>query len=332
VRILLVSQMYPGPAAPDLGTFVAQIERALRGRGHDVELAVLDRRTGGKLRHLELARAARARARAFRPDVVYAHFLVPAGLAAALGARGTPLVVTAHGRDVRNVGTIAGVAAATRFVVGRAAAVVAVSDYLRRELEAKVPEARGKTEVVSSGVDLERFALADAPPSAPAFLCLGALSERKNVVRLADAFERLGDGTLTFAGDGPLRTRLEGRANVRLLGSVAHDAVPGLIAEATVVCQPSLLEPLGQALLEGMACGRSVVATRVGGPPEFVPPEAGVLVDPLDDDGLVEALRTAAALPVPNGAARAAASEHDVRRQAERIELILERARRGPRA
>src|ERR671924_373132 len=56
VRILLVSQMYPGPDAPDLGTFVAQVERALVERGHEVQRAVLDTRAGGKLRYLELAR------------------------------------------------------------------------------------------------------------------------------------------------------------------------------------------------------------------------------------------------------------------------------------
>ncbi|MGZ4407369.1 MAG: glycosyltransferase, partial [Gaiellaceae bacterium] len=87
------------------------------------------------------------------------------------------------------------------------------------------------------------------------------------------------------------------------------------------------------ALLEGMACGRSVVATRLGGPPEFVPPEAGVLVDPLDVEALTEALRTAAAFPRPNGAAREAAAAHNVRRQAERIEEILSLAVVGdPRA
>ena len=93
-----------------------------------------------------------------------------------------------------------------------------------------------------------------------------------------------------------------------------------------MLAQPSLVEPLGQALLEAMACGRSVVATRIGGPPEFVPPEAGVLVDPLDVDALARALAQAAALPCPNDAAREATAEHDVRRQAERIEAILSRA------
>jgi glycosyltransferase involved in cell wall biosynthesis len=328
VRILLVSQMYPGPDAPDLGPFVRQVELALRERGHELELAVLDSRGGGKRRYLDLLNRTRAAA---KPDVVYAHFLVPSGLVAAL-AGGAPLVVTAHGRDVRNVGELPGVARATRFVVRRAATVVCVSEYLRRELELRVPEARGKTEVVSSGVDLERFAPAPAPPGPPRFLCVGSLTERKNVLRLANAFDRYGHGMLTFVGDGPLRPKLQGRPGVFLLGRLPHDEIPAQLAEATVLCQPSLIEPLGQSLLEGMAAGRPVVATRIGGPPEFVPPGAGVLVDPLDEDALTDALAAAAALPVPNEAGRAAAAAHDVRLQAERIEAILARAARGPRA
>ena len=325
MRILLVSQMYPGPGAPDLGVFVAQLERALSERGHEIELAVLDSRTGGKRRYATLAVGTLQAARRFRPDVVYAHFLVPSGLIGALASR-APLVVTAHGRDVRNVGSIRGMATLTRRTVARAAAVIAVSDYLRRELEAKVPEARGKTEVIDSGVDLERFRVEPAPADGPRFLCLGALSERKNVVRLADAFAQVGDGTLTFVGDGPLRPRLEGRANVELAGAVGHDEIPKRIAQSHVVCQPSLIEPFGQAVLEAMACGRSVVATRIGGPPEFVPPDAGVLVDPLDVEALAHALRQAAALPSPNRAARAAAEGHDVREQARKVEEVLERA------
>jgi glycosyltransferase involved in cell wall biosynthesis len=212
--------------------------------------------------------------------------------------------------------------------------VIAVSDYLRRELETKVPEARGKTDVVDSGVDLERFrgATPAVALGSPAFLCVGSLTERKNVVRLADAFARIGRGSLTFVGDGPLRTALEGRPGVRVVGRVPHDEVPQWLAAADVVCAPSLIEPFGQSVLEAMACERSVVATRIGGPPEFVPPEAGILVDPLDVDALARALVSAAGLPRPNGAARAAAAEHDVTRQAARVEAILERACRDRRA
>ena len=323
MRILVVSQMYPGPADPDLGTFVAQQVDALRARGHHVDLAVLDRRAGGRRRFLELRRRVRAAA---TPDVVWAHFLVPAGLFAM--EVDAPLVVTAHGRDVRNVGELHGIATLTRRVVRRAATVIAVSDYLRRELEDRVPEARGKTEVVDSGVDLERFAAATsaAELERPAFLHVGSLTERKNVVRLADAFARLGRGSLTFVGNGPARSALKERPNVTLVGRVPHDEVPRWLAAADVVCGASLIEPFGQALLEGMASGCSVVATRVGGPPEFVPPDAGVLVDPLDLGELARALELAASFPSPNEAARAAAAGHSLTRQVERMEEILRRA------
>src|ERR671923_3802 len=170
-----------------------------------------------------------------------------------------------------------------------------------------------------------------APDGPTAYLCVGSLIERKNVLRLADAFARLGEGTLTFVGDGPLRPALEERPGITVTGRVGHDEIPARLAASQVLCQPSLIEPFGLALLEGMAAGRSVVATRVGGPPEFVPVEAGALVDPTDVDDIVRGLRAAAALPCPNEAARRAAEAHDVRRQADRIQAILERAARGRR-
>ncbi|MDQ3875268.1 MAG: glycosyltransferase [Actinomycetota bacterium] len=329
MRILLVSQMYPGPRDPDLGTFVRQLELALRDRGHEVGLAVLAGRVGGKRRWLELARRTAAAARRFRPQVVYAHFLVPTGLIGAL-ASGAPLVVTAHGQDVANVGAIPGVGWATRAVVRRATTVIAVSDYLRRRLEDTVPEAVGKVQVIDSGVDLDRFSVRPPPPGPTSYLCVGSLTERKNVVRLARAFGQIDDATLTFLGDGPLRPRLERKPRVTLAGAVPHETIPEWIGRAHVVCQPSLVEPFGQAVLEAMACGRSVVATRVGGPPEFVPDGAGVLVDPYDEDEIAAGLRRAAALPRPNPAALAAAALHDVRLQAEKVEAVLERAITGP--
>ena len=332
--------MYPGPDDPDLGVFVQGLAHALAERGHELERAVVDQRGGGRRRHLALARDVARASRRFHPNVVYAHFLVPAGLAAGLGSR-APLVVTAHGQDVANVGSVPGVRAATRYVVGRASSVIAVSEWLRARLELAVPAAAGKTRVVDCGVDLERFAPRPAEdarrelgwrPSGTAFLCLGSLTERKNVLRLARAFERHGEGSLAFVGDGPLRAALEGRPGIALAGRVPHERVPTWIAACDVLCQPSLAEPFGLATLEALASARSVVATRVGGPPEFVPAEAGILVDPADEDALVDALERAATLPRPNLAARAAAEAHDVRTQAARVEEILERAAGGRRA
>ena len=341
MRILLVSQMYPGRDTPDLGSFVATMEQALAARGHEIERAVVDTR-GGRGRHAGLAADVLRTARAFRPDVVYAHFLVPAGLLAALAGR-APLVVTAHGQDVENARRNRAARSATAFTVRRAHAVVAVSAWLLGRLVEVVPAAQAKSTVIDVGVDLERFSVRDAgearasvgwAPAGTGFLCLGTLSERKNVLRLARAFEQRGEGELTFVGDGPLRGALEGRAGIHLAGAVAHEEVPTWLAAADVVCQPSLMEPFGLSTLEGLATGRSVVATRVGGPPEFVPAGAGVLVDPSDDDSVRAGLDEAALLPRPNRDARRAAEAHDVRRQAERVEELLLRAAasRDPRA
>ncbi len=336
MRILLVSQMYPGPAAPDLGVFVADLARELEKRGHELAYAVVARRGGSRAKYARLASDAVREARRFRPEVVYGHFLFPAGGAAAAAARTARagLVVTAHGQDVRNIGSIPGFGTATRLAL-RSARVIAVSDFLRRELLARLPELDGRVDVIDCGVDLERFHGRDAGElrarlgwegEPPFYLCVGTLEERKNPVRLADAFARLDQGSLAFVGDGPLRGALEGRPRVRLVGRVAHEAVADWVGACDVLCQPSLVEPFGQALLEALAGERSVVATRVGGPPEFVPSGAGVLVDPTSVDAIAAGLRAAADLPTPNLAARAAAAAHDVRVQAERVERVLQEA------
>src|SRR6185312_1240988 len=310
--------MYPGPDAPELGTFVADLEAALAARGHELERAVVDHR-GGRSRHLALAYDVAATARRFRPEVVYAHFLVPAGLLAVLAGR-APVVLTAHGQDVANAERSRAIRAATRHAVRRAAAVVA--------------EASGRVEVIDCGVDLDRFAplppgearaAVGWTPDGTGFVCVGALSERKNVLRLARAFERRSEGSLAFVGDGPLRGALTGQSGITTVGAVPHEGVVQWLNAADVVCQPSLVEPFGLVTLEAMACGRSVVATRVGGPPEFVLPGAGVLVDPEDEDALVDALEAAARLPRPNAVAREAAQAHDIVTQVARVEDVLRR-------
>ena len=325
MRILVVSQFWPSEADPDLGAFIPPIVRELEARGHEVERAVIDRRGAGRRGDARLLRDAVRLALRRRPDVIFAHFLLPAGLAATAAsyAARRPLVVMAHGQDVENAVASAAVRRATAAVVRRAHTVIFNSAYLRDRL----PIAARRSEVIDCGVDLERFrpqphvAMQDLT-----LLFVGSLIERKNVIRLRDAFEQLGRGRLVVLGDGPLRAELEGRDGIELRGRVPHDAVAEHMAQADVVVLPSEREPLGQVLLEGMAMERSVVATNVGGPPEFVTPEAGALVDPHDVASIRAGLEHAASLPSPNAAARRVAEEHDVRRQVQRMEAVLLRA------
>jgi glycosyltransferase involved in cell wall biosynthesis len=337
---LLVTQMWPSPENPDLGSFLVPLTRELEEQGHEIEVASISRRGGLPTKYARLTREARGAARRNRPDVVFAHFLFPSGAAGALAARaaGVPLVVMAHGQDVANLGKIPGVTAATRWVLGKSAGVIANSHWLADRLTSRIPVDEAKLEIIDCGVDLDAFAPRDQASArrelgwdgkGPAFLCVGSLIERKNVVRLADAFGDLGRGRLTFVGDGPLRERLEGQPGVRVTGRLPQSEVPRWIAACDVLCQPSLIEPFGQATLEAMAMERTVVATSVGGPPEFVTPETGVLIDPADPDALKPALELAASKPSPNPAARKAAAEHDVERQAARMAAVLERAVAG---
>jgi glycosyltransferase involved in cell wall biosynthesis len=335
MRILLVSPMYPGPEVPDFGIFVKQIADELERQGHELERAVIDQRGGSRAKYARLTKDAVAAARRFRPDAVYAHSLFPAGAAGAAAARvaGARLVVTAHGQDVRNIGSMPGVALATKAVVRQAAAVIAVSSFLRTELEAKLPSARGRVHVIDSGVDLDRFRHRPAPEARaevgwggdePFFLAAGTLHEVKNPVRMAEAFVGLGHGSLAFVGDGPLRSRLLGRPGVKLVGRVPHNDVTTWMAACDVFCQPSLGESFGQTILEAFATERPVVASRIGGPAELVTPETGVLVEPTSVDSIRDGLRAALELPRPNPAARAEAQKHDVQLQARRIAAVLE--------
>jgi len=337
MRIELVTQMWPSPVNPDLGSFLVPLAREFERRGHEVEVAAISRRGGAPTKYASLVAKSVATARRSRPDVVFAHFLFPAGAAGAAAAIAgrCPLVVMAHGTDVDNLGRIRGVRAATARVIARSAAVISNSRWLAGRLTAAIPAAAAKIEIADCGIDLEAFAPAAAGPArerlgwdgeGPAFLCVGSLIERKNVIPLADAFAAVGRGRLAFVGDGPLRPQLEDRPGVRIVGRIPQSDVPEWVAACDVLCQPSQIEPFGQAALEGMAMERSVIATTNGGPPEFVPPEAGVLVDPDDEAALPAALERAAAMPTPNHAAREAARLHDVRTEAAKMLAVLERA------
>jgi glycosyltransferase involved in cell wall biosynthesis len=336
MRILLVSNMYPSPERPDYGVFVARLADALRARGNDVRDVVLHAGDRGPIAtpraYARLGRQARAAVAEHRPDVVYAHFLVPTGLVAI--ATRVPYVITAHGADVRNMRRSPVVAALTKRVLRRSAAVICVSEYVAAQLAA--PE--GVTvEVIDCGVDTARLRpvprAQDVNGKGPRFLYIGSLTRRKNVERLQQAFAKLGGGTLTIVGGGPLEAELRATAPVgtRFAGVLSSDGVAAEIAKADVVCLPSLEEPQGQALLEALACGRPVVATRVGGPAEIVTPRIGALVDPLDVDSIAAGMLAAAALPVPSQEAVRVAAEHALPIQAEKVEAVLARAAdRGP--
>jgi glycosyltransferase involved in cell wall biosynthesis len=346
LSILCVSNMFPGPSDPDYGAFVADMCRELADQGNHVETAVIRTRSAGWLRsplkYGRLTTAAVARAR--NAQVIYGHYLFPTGaVAAAAGhAHGVPWVLTAHGRDVRNLERPA-LRRASRPGIEGAGALIVVSEYLRDRLGAHgfaLPE----THVVNMGVSLERFRIGDRRAAralvgldgdGPVVLAVGGLTERKNPLTLLRAFRRLHaderSARLVFVGDGPLSREIDltaanlgvGAAVIRP-GSVPHDRVPDWMAACDVLAVVSTVEPLGQVALEALASGRPVVATTIGGTQEIVPPEGpGRHVDPSDPDAIADALAELLASRPDPEACRAAAAPHALEIQAGRVVAIL---------
>jgi glycosyltransferase involved in cell wall biosynthesis len=262
---------------------------------------------------LSLRRAVGALLSDRRYDVVHAHWVVPnaALVVDIVRAHRVPFVVSVHGSDVflaersRAAGALA---AAALEAAGR---VTACSEDLRRRAVALgAPEARTRT--VPYGVDTAAApagpcaamrARLGAPPGARLVLALGRLVEKKGLGPLVQAAAGLRDVHVAIAGAGDLREPLrrqveELRAPVSLVGPIEHTEVPSALAAADVVAVPSVVDHAGNVdglpnvLLEAMAAGRAVVASRVAGIPDVVQDGAnGVLVPPGDVGALRAALQ-----------------------------------------
>lgn len=192
---------------------------------------------------------------------------------------------------------------------------VTVSQDLARWLEQTVGVPGRRISQIYNGVEFARFRPADgraglprpgfAPEDAVVIGTVGRLQGEKDPLNLARAFIRLVDALpegrerlrLVFVGDGPLCAQTEAllrdagcEQSVWFAGE--RDDVPELLRGLDVFVLPSLAEGISNTVLEAMASGLPVVATRVGGNPELVEEgRTGLLVPPADPAALAEAIR-----------------------------------------
>jgi glycogen(starch) synthase len=240
------------------------------------------------------------RGSAFRPDVAIAFFSIPSGPAAWLlkAAVGTPFVVSLRGGDVpgfdaRNMGQMHQVTAPITSLIWRdASAVVANSSGLRELASAFAPDL--PIAEIPNGVDTQRFSPSPngpEPDGVADLLFVGRLAKQKGLDVLLDALALLPNAVwrLRIVGDGPERVALANQARrlgmenrVVFHGWAQRDELPQLYRSSDIFVFPSNDEGMPNVLLEALACGLPVVATRVAGNDQLISTENGFLVPPRD--------------------------------------------------
>jgi len=248
-----------------------------------------------------------------KPDIIHAHNCLYAGLAAARISRevGIPFVLTEHNSALQGQTLSLRSQRHIREVLRSAATISAVGSRLAKSLAPLTPTSE-KDSIVVLGNLLDPFIEASAKSIAPhpvrtnleshfTVLAIGALISVKNHQLLLKAFAAafLGDESarLRIGGEGQLKTMLCDLAidlgigsQVDFLGPLTRDQVIDEMSKCDALVSSSLVETFGVVLIEAMAFGRPVVATRCGGPEDIINGENGILVD-IDEASLAKGLR-----------------------------------------
>lgn len=250
-------------------------------------------------------------------DIIHAHFVYRPGYVAAVLGRifGKPVVITAHGTDIHHNLYKENIVYKKRTIdaLRRSKKIIAVSEFLKRKI---ANEGFGKkTCVIPCGFSESEFYPMDKKKcrtklsletSKKNLLFIGNLITVKGVDILIEAFKIVLDKdtnvVLIIIGEGTEKITLEQQARdckidkmVHFLGSKNNNEIPLYINSSDVIVLPSRDEGRGLVIFEALACGKPVVASRVGGIPEtVVNDKLGILVEkenPIDlADGILKAL------------------------------------------
>lgn len=236
-------------------------------------------------------------------DLVHAHWLLPAGVAAraALATSRVPLLLSVHGTDVRVLKGLPFGSLLARWVLKRIRLILPVSSYLRNRVSGLV--GRGIPSIVLPMPASDMFLTSARKKLTRRIIGIGNLARQKRFDVLVRSLGILARGKidldLTLVGDGPERARLEGLAKeegmarkVKFLGRKPHHELAGILREAGVMVLPSVEEGFGVVLVEAQLAGIAVIGADSGGQREIIQPgETGILVPPDDPHALAQAIK-----------------------------------------
>lgn len=214
-----------------------------------------------------------------------------------------PFIVTSHGSDVRVLRNVRILKVLQRFLLRKAYYITCVSKEIKQILVNEYGLQNNKISIIGNGYDTtlvskRRF----AERREKKIVFVGVLRWAKDPTTLIEAFKRISirhaDVKLLIMGDGPLRMKLETQCKelnisdrVTFLGQVSHEKAMETIAGCDVYVLTSIDEGFPTSLVEAMALGKPIVATRVGGVPEIVSDEvSGLLVPPKSPEHVAQAI------------------------------------------
>jgi glycosyltransferase involved in cell wall biosynthesis len=173
--------------------------------------------------------------------------------------------------------------------------VIAVSDYIKKEIMNYYDLQSNKIITIHNGIDLKEFndvkriGLKDKLGVSNIILFMGGYSKRKGIHILLKALAEIKekDWILIIVGGGDLKSKKEITDLINFLkiknkiinfSNISRELLKSILFEADIFVHPALYEPFGIAVLEAMATGKAIIATRIGGIPEILA-NSGILIN-----------------------------------------------------
>lgn len=272
-----------------------------------VKVHLVPKVIGKKIDFILRVRWVKEKVQELKPDILHAHYATSFGFLGAV-CSDHPFIISAWGSDIFSFPKQSLFhRILLKWILGKADYLCSTSHVMAKEMDCYI-KASQKIEVIPFGVDVNQFSPPEEPESAAQGKVIFGVAKYLQPVYgldiLLEAFALLhkikpDQALLRIAGDGPELFRLQSLAarlgidkHVEWLGAMPNSKIPQFYRNLDVVVVPSRQESFGVTAVEGSACARPIIASRVGGLPEVViDQETGIMVEKENINELMQAMK-----------------------------------------